>query len=209
MNNLSCNMHSITVKQAISLMTVWLILVGLLFSILLNYKQTAGTASQVVEHWPQHSKIVPIPGKFNLVLFAHPQCPCTRSSIQELAKLMKRLNNVRAAVVFIRPSQFQQDWVKTAIWHNADSIPGVICVEDLSGKESQRFGVHTSGETLLYDPQGRLLFTGGITASRGHEGDNLGADIIGALASGRTGLQNRTPVFGCPLADNFPERKEL
>ena len=30
----------------------------------------------------------------------------------------------------------------------------------------------TSGETMLYDASGRLVFAGGITGSRGHGGDN-------------------------------------
>jgi hypothetical protein len=38
---------------------------------------------------------------------------------------------------------------------------------DAEGVEMHRFGALTSGQTLVYDAAGRLLFSGGITASRG------------------------------------------
>jgi hypothetical protein len=47
-----------------------------------------------------------------------------------------------------------------------------------------------------------LAFSGGITDSRGHEGDNDGADAILEIVSG-PGVRAvaRTPVFGCTLFD--------
>jgi hypothetical protein len=83
------------------------------------------------------------------------------------------------------------------------AIPGVPSVDDEGGVEAKRFGVATSGHVLLFDRAGRLLFSGGITPARGHEGDSLGRDaLIERLAGTRTISGPATsPVFGCPLAN--------
>jgi len=72
---------------------------------------------------------------------------------------------------------------------------------DVDGVEARRFGVATSGSTLLYDAAGNLLFLGGITGARGHSGDNAGMSAV--LAGIRTGCADpdQTPVFGCSLLD--------
>jgi len=51
---------------------------------------------------------------------------------------------------------------------------------------------------LLYDISGRLVFDGGITSARGHQGDNAGRSAISALLTGQHDVVVRaTPVFGC------------
>lgn len=42
----------------------------------------------------------------------------------------------------------------------------------------RRFGAYTSGQVMLYDTDRRLAFNGGITGSRGHEGNNKGRQAI-------------------------------
>jgi hypothetical protein len=59
---------------------------------------------------------------------------------------------------------------------------------------------------LLFDAGGKLAFEGGITAARGHEGDNTGREAIAAHISGRP-APNSQPTFGCALggaSDAFP-----
>ena len=51
----------------------------------------------------------------------------------------------------------------------------------------------------LYDTSGKLRFHGGITASRGHAGDNRGRQAVVALARGETSDRAETPAFGCML----------
>jgi len=65
--------------------------------------------------------------------------------------------------------------------------------------EARRFGVETSGQTLLYDAGGRLIFSGGITGSRGHAGDNAGEAALVALLTSGQADRRATSVFGCPL----------
>jgi hypothetical protein len=52
---------------------------------------------------------------------------------------------------------------------------------------------------MLYDVNGRLLFSGGITGSRGHAGDNAGRTAILALLHREASGRNDTFVFGCSL----------
>jgi hypothetical protein len=47
-----------------------------------------------------------------------------------------------------------------------------------------------------------LLFAGGITAARGHAGDNAGRSAIETLLAGGRPGYDRTPVFGCPIVVN-------
>ena len=74
-------------------------------------------------------------------------------------------------------------------------------VFDPDGVEARRFGAETSGHTLLFGADGRLLFSGGITASRGHAGDNAGESAIVALVNNQTPTRTQTLVFGCSLAN--------
>jgi hypothetical protein len=76
----------------------------------------------------------------------------------------------------------------------------VTAVRDDDGVEAARFRATTSGTAALYDARGRLLFTGGLTSARGHEGDSAGLQRIASLL--RTGQADRSdaPVYGCSLA---------
>jgi hypothetical protein len=137
-----------------------------------------------------------------LVMFAHPQCPCTRASIGELALLMARCGNaLDAYVVFFKPDGVADDWTRTGTVGEAERIPGVKVVFDKSGREAELFGAATSGQTDFFDTDGRLLFSGGITAARGHAGDNAGRDAIIEWTSTGAADRTRTPVFGCAIAE--------
>jgi hypothetical protein len=108
-------------------------------------------------------------------------------------------DRVTAYVLFLKPPGFPDYWEETDLWRSAAAIPGVKVLRDDAGAEARRFRAATSGQTLLYDADGRLLFSGGITASRGHAGDNAGRSVIVALLTEGQGGQTETPVFGCPL----------
>jgi hypothetical protein len=106
---------------------------------------------------------------------------------------------VRAYVLFYAPRDCRDDWENTNLRRSAAQIPGVTVLSDVDGAEARRFGAETSGHTFLFDPSGRLLFDGGITASRGHVGDNTGEGAIISLINNRTGGRDHTLVFGCSI----------
>jgi hypothetical protein len=72
-------------------------------------------------------------------------------------------------------------------------------VRDVDGLEARSFGAATSGQTLLYDKRGALLFSGGITGARAHQGDNVGRRSLVALLNGGPNERPGTSVFGCSL----------
>jgi hypothetical protein len=187
------------------LVAAWGLMVGAGFVLLLNYKYTAGDTGVVSSDWPTVTRIVPDPTRANLILIGHPQCPCTRASIEELDRILARCPGmVRAWVLFVRPSGFPPGWERTALWQRAAAIPEVEVLVDPDGVEAKHFGARTSGQVLLFRAEGRLLFHGGITGSRGHAGDNPGSAAILSLLTGGSADRTEAPVFGCPLEDPDP-----
>ena len=81
----------------------------------------------------------------------------------------------------------------------ARNLPGAEVRLDRDGVESRRFGAETSGAVRVYSPDGRLVFSGGLTSARGHEGDSEGTIAIAALLAGTSSAAS-SPTFGCPLA---------
>lgn len=80
-------------------------------------------------------------------------------------------------------------------------------LSDIDGVEARRFGAETSGHTFLFDSGGQLLFNGGITAFRGHSGDNEGENAVISLINNRSGARAQTLVFGCPLNNRGEQGK--
>ncbi len=182
------------------LISLWLIAIGAGFAAVWRYQNTGLPADAARHQWPAKSSLNLDTRHDTLVMFAHPQCPCTRASIEELNRLLAQVHDqVTAQVLFYQPSTLPQNWSQTDLWRNAAAIPGVTVKADVDGHQAGLFGVQTSGSVLLFDPQGRLLFSGGITAGRGHDGDNAGESTILSLCAGRPADTRQTPVFGCSL----------
>jgi hypothetical protein len=180
---------------------VWLTAVTLGFVALGRYSTTPGEPTAASVQWPATSPLSRAPsGRFTLLLFAHPKCPCTRATMGELAILMARnMARVEAQVLFVRPPGVGPDWERTDLWDKAAKIPGVRVRADDGGVEAVRFGATTSGDVFLYDAGGGLRFAGGITASRGQAGDNAGRSAVEALLAGGSDATARTPTYGCRL----------
>lgn len=179
---------------------LWLLMVCTGIGFLWSYERTPGVAAAALPQWPADSPVRRATDRATLVMLAHPHCPCTRASLGELARLMAQAQGrVTAYVLFVKPSELPDGWEQTDLLASAAAIPGVSVVRDDEGVEAGRFRAATSGQTMLYDAGGKLLFSGGITSGRGHEGDNAGrAAVVSLLTAGGAG-QSETPVFGCPL----------
>jgi hypothetical protein len=179
---------------------LWLIAAVAGLSVLWKYDNAPGTGANAPARWPSASVLARTAGQSTLVLLAHPQCTCTPASLFELSEVLARARTrPRTYVLFLKPEGFGNGWVQTDLWRTAASIPGVTLVRDDDGREARRFGTATSGQTLLYDGDGALRFSGGITGSRAHAGDNAGRQSLVALLSGEQPDRVATNVFGCPL----------
>jgi hypothetical protein len=183
-----------------ALAAVWIIAVVAGLSVLWSWENTPGATGDAPPRWPADSGLSRAADAPTLILFAHPQCSCTRASLGEFAEILARATSPpRTYVVFLKPVGIGVDWEKTDLWRAAVKLPGVTVIRDDDGLEATRFGVITSGQTVLYDQSGELLFSGGITGARGHAGDNAGrASLVSLLNQGSTDL-SATSVFGCPL----------
>jgi hypothetical protein len=179
---------------------VWLSVVFSGLWVVWAYENRPGADANPPQRWPAQTALARQPDRPTLVFLAHPQCTCTRASIGELAEVLARTpDHPKTYVLFLRPLVFGADWEKTDLWQSAAALPGVTVLRDDDGVEARRFGVETSGQTLLYDSAGRLVFSGGITGSRGHAGDNAGAAALVALLTHGQADRHAASVFGCPL----------
>jgi len=132
-----------------------------------------------------------------LIVAAHPRCPCTRATLHELESILQAAGpRVSCVVLFTVPAAAGDGWMRSDVWKQA-ALP-VKVRADIDGREAGSLGARTSGHTFLFAADGRLLFSGGITASRGHVGPSTGRGAVLAQLD-REGAAMETPVFGCPL----------
>lgn len=169
---------------------------------LAEYANTAGESAGAGSIWPGASRLPVEKGKAALLLFAHPLCPCTAASLGELERLMPfARDRVAVNVVFTRPPKRSPAWVQGSLWQKAKDIPGVHVVMDEGYREIELFGAKTSGQVLLYDEGGTLIFNGGITPSRGHMGDSYGREYVLSWIKGESLSKHTAKVFGCALKE--------
>lgn len=188
----------------VALCVVWAAAIGAGFAKLWTYAGTAGPPARASANWPGATRLPREASRRTLVVFVHPYCACSRATMEELGRLVAHVRNRLAIHVLVyRPSDTTPGWERTDLWESAARIPGVEVSSDEDATEAAVFGVFVSGQTLLYDTDGRLLFNGGITFARGHEGDNDGRTAIQSLVMGETVQVHQTPVFGCFLREGF------
>jgi hypothetical protein len=186
-------------KRYWAVMAIWgaTIMIGL--GGLLGYSLTPGQAAQSPSRWPARASLARSTDRPQLVMVAHPYCPCTRASIAELSWIMTKLNGQVAATVLFFEDDDTPDLERSEHWVRAAQIDGVRVVADAQGREANKFGAFTSGQVYLYDGQGWLLFSGGITPSRAHQGDNVGRRRIVDLVTEGTADRDQSAVYGCEL----------
>jgi len=164
------------------------------------YEITPAETDVALAGWPAGSACVLAADRPTLLMFVHPRCPCSRSSVSELAVLIARCQDrMDAQVLFYKAPASPEDWATTDLWHSAARIPGVVPRVDVAGAERRLFGASVSGEVFLFQPGGELSFHGGITAGRGHAGDNQGRSALESILLNRHSPSTTAPVYGCAL----------
>jgi len=181
---------------------VWLGGVVLGLGLLASYSNAASPAATAPSSWPAGSSLARVQDSPHLILFLHPHCPCSAATLGELNRILARAPGVQVTMVFFVPPDADDSWRSSALRRRAGGLQSsmVRIVDDPAGLEASNFGARSSGHTVLYDAGGRLLFSGGITASRGHEGDNAGADAVVALLAGKEHPVSHAPTFGCEIS---------
>jgi hypothetical protein len=186
-------------KRSHFLLAIWgfVVVSGILF--LEAYAARPGDLGTRAGRWLAQSQIQLDDRRLNLLIFLHPQCPCSRASLGELAYIMDRCRDRVSVHAVLLGTPFLDRWGQSEIARDLARLPTIRIYPDRGGVEARRFGVATSGHALLYDPGGQLLFSGGITSARGHAGDNCGRAAVLDHILNNKGGQAGSSVFGCPL----------
>jgi hypothetical protein len=181
---------------------IWVLAVGFGLLKLQNYSTAPSPAAAPPENWPGSSALVKDHNRLTVVMLAHPQCPCTRASLGELAiAAAQAAGRLDIHIVFLESPAFE---LESDLWRSARAIPGANVIADPDGVEIRKFGVNASGHTLAYDAAGRLVFSGGVVSARGHAGANRGREAIVELAHHGRSSVTTAPVFGCALQSREP-----
>lgn len=160
-------------------------------------------------HTYQPSKIPMLPAsdeaigasaQFRIKIFAHPYCPCTRASLEQFGESAARFPaGAQPEIIFVTAGLAESEIANSPLVLRARELPRAQVRFDATGDEAKRFGVSISGEVLAFDPGGRLVFRGGITPGRGHQGTSTGQAELENIVHGRSPGPCATPVFGCHL----------
>jgi hypothetical protein len=186
------------------LIGAWVVAAGAGLWRLAAYSFSPGPQGLAPADWPAQTALAREPGHFTAIIALHPECPCSKATVEELDAVMAQTGGqLRVQALFVEVPGLPGPIEQSELWQRASRIPGVELHQDAGGREARRFGAETSGETRLYGPDGRLRFHGGITAARGHAGDNPGETAMVNLITQKifTGAPVATPVFGCELFD--------
>ena len=185
----------------------WLGLVACGLGALANYGATPGAVGEVPNVWPTDASegLTLAQGSLTIVLAVHPRCPCTRATINELERTLARAGEQPTiyALIFEPATEDDTDpdesFARTQIRARLSELPGVVMVRDPGSEIASRFGAMTSGHTIVYDADGSLQFSGGLTPTRAHEGPNTGSASLIELLNGGPVIASDAPVYGCPL----------
>lgn len=129
---------------------------------------------------------------WRLTMVAHPQCPCTKASLAVLERIVRE-GGLQATVLFV--GREDSETVRAA-----RRIPGVTVERESAPDSTRDHGARTSGQAFLFDPTGRIRFSGGLTAGRGAATPSSGAAAIRSILLG-SDTHAEAPVFGCALFD--------
>jgi len=179
---------------------IWLLTIGTGLGMLWAYAGTPGTPAAAAATFPANASFTTDARGPILVLFLHPQCSCSRATLTELARLLAHAPVPAAMYALVyRPAGAGAGWDQTDVWRSAAAIHGMHVIPDVGGAQARVFGAFVSGQTMVYGASGALLFSGGLTSARGHEGDNDGRTAVTSILAGGQPATRRTPVFGCYL----------
>lgn len=194
-------------RSAAAVLTAWALMVAAGQALLLEHTTTAGdpgapplalppTIASTL-HWDRQQPL--------LLLAAHPQCPCLPATLTELRRALAASSPPTLRVLLHTPSAPPAEWDAAADAALRRALPAGALVDDRDGALAATLRLRTSGHVLLFGVDGSLRFSGGVTAGRGHEGDNRAGRTLAAQLANTGNPVATTAVFGCPLqADSAP-----
>lgn len=199
-----------TRRWQVILVSAWVLSIAGGAGYLAAHGARAGDTGVTPSRW-EPGAIERTPGVWTIVLAAHPRCPCTRASADELVRALAGADKSFELIVlaFCPAAGAGADhagFADTPILRRLGSLNHARIVADPGGRLAAGFGALTSGHALLYDPAGRLRFSGGLTPTRAHVGPNTGSAALRSLLRGEAAAASASPVYGCPLDNTTAAR---
>lgn len=179
---------------------------------LLAFEHTAGKQGLAPSDWHSTKLSAGDAHHPTLLVILHPKCSCSNATLAELEEAALTFDHPYNAILLIDPPQGSSfSWQEIAAYRDAQKALHASVVIDRGGAVATEFGAFTSGDVLLYsaeDAHARrsLLFSGGVTGSRGMIGENSGVAALEA-AFQNPGVHSAAtaPVFGCGLLNSRPQ----
>lgn len=179
-----------------ALIAVWCVVVAGGFMVLTSYGYAAASLTPTPRAPMAIGETV---DGWTLRVYAHPHCPCTRATIREIDRAMTTLRDaLHVQVVVYLPDGKPEAWADGDIVSALNRIPNTTIVFDRGGQITRDFGAAASGHVALISPGNTVVFSGGVTASRGHEGASVGTRAIRSWVRSGDGAAS-APVFGCAI----------
>jgi hypothetical protein len=208
----SCRLAPETAKVPLLAVICWFLALTIGQSVMLTYawERDVPQGAGPPVRWPAGTGLARNESRDSLLLFVHPHCPCTQATIVELERLLTsfqstgRLDRLELWVVAAIPRRAPKEWTSTSLIERSLRLPKAKLCLDHGGIEASRFAALTSGTVMLYSPGGRLRYSGGATAARGHAGANAGIATLARLLTGESGSTNAVPALGCRLVLENP-----
>jgi hypothetical protein len=171
----------------------WIICTGFFYRQMLNFDITPGVASlNPPATWPTEFH------KPTLIVFLHPKCTCSAASLTQIAKLQSRLpDRFQTILVLWQPSNGNSEWANLP-QPDFGQLADYKLVLDKEGRMARKFDAHTSGQSFLYDADGQIRFSGGLTSTRGDSESGPAFSTLAQLIA-KQDSSKTAPVFGCSL----------
>ncbi|HCT45258.1 MAG: hypothetical protein CMJ35_04045 [Phycisphaerae bacterium] len=181
--------------------TAWAVACVSVFVLLWSYANVPGAQGMLPVGWTAATELERPDDRAMLLVFAHPKCPCTRATMTAIERLQREVpSSFATRVVFYEPADADASWRQTDLWARANKLVDAKAIADPGGTMTLDAGAVVSGCVALFDRDGQLRFWGGITPSRGHEGESVGLGAIRSVLRGQGAEMTSAPVYGCEIA---------
>jgi hypothetical protein len=135
-----------------------------------------------------------------LYVFLHPHCPCSNVTVETLLRVRADHPQQWTLVfVLVVPKSCEPAWADGSLRRQLQEAKQEIRIDE--GELSSRFQAKTSGECVWVEPNGIVVFRGGVTPKRGAAGPNPGLRWLEQRLQGDSPPPLSREVYGCPLGD--------
>src|SRR3954451_6256682 len=109
------------------LLAVWTLCAAIGTASMIRYEFTPGIRRPAPSDWPTGAETKLDAARPTLLLFLHPQCPCSRATLAEMQRLLADCGwQFALHIFFVQPAGADDDWENTHVCRAARQIPGAL-----------------------------------------------------------------------------------